>query len=136
MPGSFNASIRKITNASNIPASAFKDSALKTTSLGLANRFANKTTTERTSFTLPNISPINKTNVTQFSMAQNNRNNKFNLPPGGKCVLNSDCSDMEKAFCSLNLSSMTFVGFMGDFAVWAITDAFTGEIMYLVDDNV
>ena len=42
---------------------------------------------------------------------------------------------MEKAFCSLNLSSMTFVGFMGDFAVWAITDAFTGEIMYLVDDN-
>merc|ERR1712130_659473 len=31
--------------------------------------------------------------------------------------------------------SVSFAGFLGDFAVWAILDAFTGEITYLVDDN-
>ena len=44
---------------------------------------------------------------------------------------------LEKTFSLLNLShvTITFAGYLGDFAVWAITDAFTGEITYLVDDN-
>ena len=63
------------------------------------------------------------------------RTKKFVIPSGGKCVLASD--GLEKTFSLLNLSNMTitFAGFMGDFAVWAITDALTGEITYLVDDN-
>jgi hypothetical protein len=40
-------------------------------------------------------------------------------------------------FSSFDLSacSISFVGMMGDFAVWAITDLSSGEIMYLIDDN-
>ena len=51
--------------------------------------------------------------------------------------LKSESSALAKAFSSFNLGSLSvsFAGFMGDFAVWAILDAFTGEITYLVDDN-
>lgn len=44
---------------------------------------------------------------------------------------------MSKMFASFDLSSMSisFAGMMGDFAVWAITDLSTGEMMYLIDDN-
>ena len=30
---------------------------------------------------------------------------------------------------------ISFVGLMGDFAIWAITDLTTGEIQYVVDDS-
>jgi len=65
------------------------------------------------------------------------KNSQFSMPAGGKCVFSSNSSRVSKMFASFDLSScsISFVGMMGDFAVWAITDMTTGETMYLIDDN-
>ena len=44
---------------------------------------------------------------------------------------------MAKIFSSFDLGSVqiSFVGMMGEFAVWAIEDMLTGEIQYIVDDR-
>ena len=44
---------------------------------------------------------------------------------------------MAKLFSSFDLSSVqiSFVGLIGDFAVWAITDLTTGDIEYIIDDS-
>jgi len=65
------------------------------------------------------------------------KNAQFSLPTGAKCVFTSSSSRMAKMFASFDLSScsISFVGMMGDFAVWAITDMTTGETMFLIDDN-
>ena len=51
--------------------------------------------------------------------------------------MNSDSSRVAKLFASFDLSSISisFAGMMGDFAVWAILDTSTGELLYLVDDG-
>ena len=36
---------------------------------------------------------------------------------------------------SLILYKISFVGLLGDLAIWAITDLSTGEIQYVVDDS-
>lgn len=66
-----------------------------------------------------------------------NKNAQFSMPAGAKCVFTSQSSRMAKMFASFDLSScsISFVGMMGDFAVWAITDMTTGETMFLIDDN-
>merc|ERR1711892_806645 len=65
------------------------------------------------------------------------KNAQFSLPAGAKCVFTSSSARMAKMFASFDLSScsISFVGMMGDFAVWAITDMTTGETMFLIDDN-
>merc|ERR1711892_852098 len=64
------------------------------------------------------------------------KNAQFSLPAGAKCVFTSSSARMAKMFASFDLSScsISFVGMMGDFAVWAITDMTTGETMFLIDD--
>ena len=44
---------------------------------------------------------------------------------------------MAKLFSTFDLSSVqiSFVGLIGDFAVWAITDLTTGDIEYVIDDS-
>jgi len=66
-----------------------------------------------------------------------NQNAQFSMPIGAKCVFSSQSSRVSKMFASFDLSScsISFVGMMGDFAVWAITDMTTGETMFLIDDN-
>ena len=56
---------------------------------------------------------------------------------GIKCVFSSNASSVAKLFASFDLSSISisFAGMIGEFAVWAITDTKTGEVIYLVDDN-
>merc|ERR1712168_1522342 len=54
-----------------------------------------------------------------------NHKSAFSMPVGEKMVASFDLGSV----------SISFVGMMGDFAVWAITDLSTGEIMYLIDDN-
>merc|ERR1712035_279840 len=65
------------------------------------------------------------------------KNSQFSMPIGAKCVFSSQSSRVSKMFASFDLSScsISFVGMMGDFAVWAITDMTTGETMFLIDDN-
>merc|ERR1712039_733533 len=50
----------------------------------------------------------------------------------------SNSPRLEKMFASFDLDSLqiSFVGLMGDFAIWAITDLTTGEIQYVVDDSM
>jgi len=66
-----------------------------------------------------------------------NHKSAFSMPVGAKMVMTSQSARVEKMFASFDLGSVSisFVGMMGDFAVWAITDLSTGEIMYLIDDN-
>jgi len=80
------------------------------------------------------LSQIRKVNPQ--TMLPNNTQTSFNLT-GAKCVLTSNTARVSKLFASFDLSSMSisFVGMMGDFAVWAITDPSTGELVYLIDDN-
>jgi hypothetical protein len=54
-----------------------------------------------------------------------------------KVVLSSNTAKLSKMFASFDLTScqISFAGMMGDFAVWAITDMSTGELIYLIDDN-
>ena len=44
---------------------------------------------------------------------------------------------LSKLFSSFDLSSVqiSFVGLIGDFAVWAVTDLTTGDIEYIIDDS-
>ena len=44
---------------------------------------------------------------------------------------------LSKLFSSFDLSSVqiSFVGLIGDFAVWAITDLTTGDVEYIIDDS-
>jgi len=75
-------------------------------------------------------------NVSPDCMIGNNKS-AFSMPVGAKIVMTSQSDRVEKMFASFDLGSVSisFVGMMGDFAVWAITDLSTGEIMYLIDDN-
>jgi hypothetical protein len=134
VPGSITVTIRKITNAGGFAHHVTRPTLLgsahlaaKTVPTSLQNRtpFAADCQTKTYSLNLPT------TNI------RNKSNSQFTLPPGGKCVLKSESSALAKAFSSFNLGSLSvsFAGFLGDFAVWAILDAFTGEITYLVDDN-
>ena len=87
----------------------------------------------------------------------------FSMPSGAKFVFSSQSSRVTRMFASFDLSacSISFVGMMGDFAVWvlwfhiiqyyqqlvyyygntfwnldkAIMDLSAGELMYLIDDN-
>jgi len=65
--------------------------------------------------------------TTQFSLNVQN----------AKVVLSSNTAKLSKMFASFDLTScqISFAGMMGDFAVWAITDMSTGELIYLIDDN-
>jgi len=49
----------------------------------------------------------------------------------------SESGKMAKIFSSFDLGSVqiSFVGMIGEFAVWAIEDMLTGEIQYIVDDR-
>merc|ERR1712212_1252554 len=78
----------------------------------------------------------NMVNVSPECMIGNNKS-AFSMPVGAKMVMTSQSERVEKMFASFDLGSVSisFVGMMGDFAVWAITDLSTGEIMYLIDDN-
>jgi len=79
----------------------------------------------------------------QFMKKQNplctigNQQSVFSPPAGAKVVMASSSARVEKMFASFDLGSVSisFVGMMGDFAVWAITDMSTGELIYLIDDN-
>jgi hypothetical protein len=78
----------------------------------------------------------------QFMKQQNplctigNQQSVFSPPAGAKLVMASSAR-VEKMFASFDLGSISisFVGMIGDFAVWAITDMSTGELIYLIDDN-
>ena len=61
----------------------------------------------------------------------------FSPRAGASVVLSSSSSRVQKLFASFDLSSISisFAGMMGDFAVWAICDLSTGELVYLIDDN-
>jgi len=61
----------------------------------------------------------------------------FSPPAGAKVLMTSQSTRVEKMFASFDLGSLSisFVGMMGDFAVWAITDMSTGELIYLIDDK-
>ena len=52
-------------------------------------------------------------------------------------IKTSESGKMAKIFSSFDLGSVqiSFVGMMGEFAVWAIEDMLTGEIQYIVDDR-
>jgi len=52
-------------------------------------------------------------------------------------IKTSESGKMAKIFSSFDLGSVqiSFVGMMGEFAVWAIEDMLTGEIQYIVDDS-
>ncbi|CAG5112564.1 Oidioi.mRNA.OKI2018_I69.chr2.g6763.t1.cds [Oikopleura dioica] len=54
-----------------------------------------------------------------------------------KMSLMSNSVKMDKIFASFDLESVqvSFVGFMGDFAVWAVLDLSTGDIQFVVDDS-
>merc|ERR1712168_977953 len=70
----------------------------------------------------------NMVNISPECMIGNNKS----MPVGAKMVMTSQSDRVEKMFASFDLGSVSisFVGMMGDFAVWAITDLSTGEIMY------
>ena len=49
------------------------------------------------------------------------RKSAFSMPVGAKMVMTSQSARVEKMFASFDLGSVSisFVGMMGDFAVWA-----------------
>jgi len=66
--------------------------------------------------------------------------NNFNNPSvkhNGQVQAFSESKRLAKLFCTFDLSSVqiSFVGLIGDFAVWAITDLTTGDIEYIIDDS-
>ena len=51
--------------------------------------------------------------------------------------MKSSNGKLSKIFASFDLSSVSisFVGMLGEFAVWAVQCMLTGEIQYFVDDR-
>jgi len=73
----------------------------------------------------------------RISSFSTNNPASFSPRAGASVVLSSSSSRVQKLFASFDLSSISisFAGMMGDFAVWAICDLSTGELVYLIDDN-
>jgi len=131
--GSLTASIRKLTatlardEAPRIASCASLPHVVKAFKPNDKKSDASKSVVNRIS-TVRNVQPnpiLKEFNTSSFSMS------------GIKCVLSSNASSVAKLFASFDLSSISisFAGMMGEFAVWAITDTKTGEVIYLVDDN-
>ena len=61
----------------------------------------------------------------------------FNTVFSRNVIKTSESGKMAKIFSSFDLGSVqiSFVGMIGEFAVWAIEDMLTGEIQYIVDDR-
>lgn len=59
----------------------------------------------------------------------------FHIPSGGRMAFTSDVARVERMLVVFDHTiDIKYVGMMGDFAIWAVTDD-TGEILYLIDDN-
>jgi len=135
---SITASIRQITTSQ--PA---KETALRSAAIGALPHLIASQVQQNVSQTkkqdagrslVKHISLMKKVNPQAILPTQ--QFSSFNLS-GSKCVLASNTARVAKLFASFDLSSISisFAGMMGDFAVWAITDLSTGELMYLIDDN-
>jgi len=76
-------------------------------------------------------------NARKVNSFATNNSTSFSPRPGASVVLSSSSSRVQKLFASFDLSSISisFAGMMGDFAVWAICDLSSGELVYLIDDN-
>lgn len=129
--------IRQIT-VKNI-AQTQRENAAKAVTVGAGQQMLNQVSTQQqTEFhraVIAHISSHKQANAALHFFG--NKNSQFSMPVGAKCVFSSQSARVSKMFASFDLSScsISFVGMMGDFAVWAITDMTTGETMYLIDDN-
>lgn len=128
------ASIRQITSSKPVKETAIRSAAIGSIPhlISTSSQMVEKKTDVGKSI-VGRISAIRKSspnvllNISQPSMNLSN----------GKCVLASNSARVAKMFASFDLGSLsvTFAGYLGEFAVWAVTDLSTGELVYLVDDN-
>merc|ERR1711976_193140 len=129
--------IRQIT-VKNV-AQTQRENAAKAITVGAGQQMLNQARTQQQSefhrAVIAHISTHKHTNVGLHFFGDKNAH--FSMPIGAKCVFSSQSARVSKMFASFDLSScsISFVGIMGDFAVWAITDMTTGETMYLIDHN-
>ena len=68
---------------------------------------------------------------------QNGIRTRQSVKNNGQVPAFSESKRVAKLFSTFDLSSVqiSFVGLIGDFAVWAITDLTTGDIEYIIDDS-
>jgi len=135
--GSLTKTVRQITQQQPV-----KDNVLRTTALGSA-----KVAVQNIGSSMPKTSKGNKGQMMVNQITSIRRQNpmqflqkttQFSLNvQNAKVVLSSNTGKLSKMFASFDLTScqISFAGMMGDFAVWAITDMSTGELIYLIDDN-
>jgi len=128
----------RIRSIVTVPSRKVAQDAVRTTGLGIGFNRAR-----------PKISPakVEDNGSVIKSMITSERRNTFMhgitktmdfcTAPGQKVNMLSNNSKLEKIFASFDLNSIQidFVGLMGEFAIWAITDLSTGEIQYVVDDS-
>lgn len=127
------ASIRQITSSKPVKETAIRSAAIGSVPHVISTSQMVEKKTDVCKSIVGRISAIRKSspnvllNINQSSMNLSN----------GKCVLASNSARVAKMFASFDLGSLsvTFAGYLGEFAVWAVTDLSTGELVYLVDDN-
>merc|ERR1711970_550846 len=131
--------IRQIT-VKNV-AQTQRENALKTITIGcnmprMIDTVAQSQQNEFQRAVMAHISTHKATHAGTYAFG--NQSAQFAMPNDAKCVFTSRSTRMAKMFATFDLSSVSisFVGMMGDFAVWAITDVTTGETMFLIDDNI
>jgi hypothetical protein len=133
------ASIRQITST-NV-SQAQRDNAIRGAAINVGNHVIQKIGNEKAQLGSNTgnsvISIVQNIKQTHYSSYLPNTQSAFSMPSGAKFVFSSQSARVTRMFSSFDLSacSISFVGMMGDFAVWAITDLSSGEIMYLIDDN-
>merc|ERR1712106_308204 len=131
------ATIRQIT-VKNV-AQTQRENALKAVTIGNMPRMVDSVVqSQQNEFQRAVVAHISMHKATHAgAYAFGNQSAQFAMPIGAKCVFTSQSARAAKMFASFDLSSVSisFVGMMGDFAVWAITDVTTGETMFLIDDN-
>jgi hypothetical protein len=132
-------SIRQITST-NIT-QAQRDNAVRGTVINVGKQILQQNSVkdkiEKNSVGGSVVSIVQNMKQTNYSSYLPNSQSAFSMPSGAKFVFSSQSSRVTRMFASFDLSacSISFVGMMGDFAVWAIMDLSTGELMYLIDDN-
>merc|ERR1712168_575231 len=133
--GSLTKSIRQIISSKPV-----KESVTRTSGIGALPHLINSVSQNKSGKTENGKQSITHISTVRSIQPNFNKSLQFSaqsFSANGKVVMNSDSSRVAKLFASFDLSSISisFAGMMGDFAVWAILDTSTGELIYLVDDG-
>lgn len=125
--------LRKISHSNR----AIGETILKTGSVPVIGHFVSKNASSNDKKELSANSFFQNKSVTMNKDFAQYNFSHASIKHDGQVPAFSESKRLAKLFSTFDLSSIqiSFVGLIGDFALWAITDLTTGDIEYIIDDR-